>query len=199
MPGAAKAAAIFATLCAVVSAASASEFKSVYTKFDLNKCRQTQKPDDQVFEGSWACKGIAGYNVFVSAADARDMVSFGKSDANNCAGLKSFGSFNSAGNQIEWRIKDGKPIAAILRWTVSIDPEDSTKHATWLVVSKLGHGTSCQMHYVAGAFPNANEAARQAADDKAGSFNCETDRPTFDSSLGPPNINLEACSALARE
>jgi hypothetical protein len=55
------------------------------------------------------------------------------------------------------------------------------------------------MHYVAGSYPKANEAARKAADDKAESFNCENDKPTFDSTIGPPNINLEPCSAQGRE
>jgi hypothetical protein len=193
---------VFCT-CLTFLALSASSFAadtvSAYTQINLSKCLQTQKADEQVFEGAWVCKGFGGYDVFVSAADSRDMVSFGKTDANNCAGLKSFGSFNSAGATIEWRIKAGKPFAAILRWTVSIDPEDSSKHASWLVVSKLDHGSSCQMHYVAGSFVNANDAARKAADEKSASFNCDSDKPTFDSTIGPPNIDLDACKDLARE
>ena len=181
------------------AAAQAEPAKSTYTKIDLKKCQQTQKPDKQVFEGSWTCKGVGGYDVFLSAADSREMVSFGKTDANNCAGQKTFGGFNSAGGTVEWRLKKGTPIAAILRWTVSIDPEDSSKHATWLVVNKLDKGASCHMHYVAGSFPGANEAARKAADDKAESFNCETGKPTFDSTIGAPNINLESCSTQAKE
>ena len=194
-----KALIIIAAIASFATQAFASEVKSIYTKIDLKKCRQTQKPDSQVFEGAWACKGIAGYDVFLTAADAREMVSFGKTDANNCAGLKTFGGFNAAGATVEWRVKSGKPLAAILRWTVSIDPEDSTKKATWLVVNKLDKGASCQMHYVAGSFPNANEAARKAGDEKSEAFNCESDKPTFDSNIGAPNINLESCSAQARE
>ena len=80
-----------------------------------------------------------------------------------------------------------------------MDPEDSTKKATWIVVNKLDKGASCHMHYVAGSFPKANEAARKAADEKVDDFNCESDRPTFDSNIGAPNINLESCSAQAKE
>lgn len=194
-----KALMIVAAIASLATPAFASDVKSIYTKIDLKKCKQTQQPDEQVFEGAWACKGIAGYNVFLTAADARQMVSFGKTDADNCAGLKTFGGFNSAGATVEWRVKSGKPLTAILRWTVSTDPEDSTKQATWLVVNKLEKGASCQMHYVAGSFPNANDAARKAADEKAGAFNCENDSPTFDSTTGPPNINLESCSAEAKD
>ena len=190
---------IVAAIAGLAAQAFASDVKSIYTKIDLKKCKQTQQPDQQVFEGAWACKGAAGYNVFLSAADAREMVSFGKTDENNCAGLKTFGGFNSAGATVEWRVKSGKPLTAILRWTVSTDPEDSTKKATWLVVNKLDKSASCQMHYVAGSFPNANDLARKAADEKAATFNCEKDTPTFDSNIGAPNINLESCSAQARE
>ena len=190
---------IVVAMASMFTPAFANDARSIYTKIDLKKCKQTQKSDGQVFEGSWACKGIADYNVFLSAADARERVSFGKADANNCAGTKTFGGFNSAGSTVEWRLKSGKPIAAILRWTVSIDPEDSTKKATWIVVNKLEKGASCHMHYVAGSFPNANEAARRVADEKVGAFNCESDKSTFDSNSGSPNINLESCSAQAKE
>jgi hypothetical protein len=180
--------------------AHAADIKSVYTTIDLKKCKQTLQPDGHVIEGGWACKGVAGYDVFLNAVDSREMVAFGTTDnANNCAGLKTFGGFNSAGKTIEWLLKDGKPIAAILRWTVSIDPEDSTKQATWLVVSKITPKDSCQMHYVAGSFPKANEAARKAADEKAEAFDCELSKPTFEPADKPPNINLESCSAQGRE
>jgi hypothetical protein len=194
-----KSLAAFTALLPLAIAAQAEPTKLAYTKIDLKKCQQTQKPDGQAFEGSWTCKGLDGYDVFLSAADSREMVSFGKADANNCASLKTFGGFNSVGGTVEWRLKQGRPIAAILRWTVSINPEDSSKPATWLVVNKLEKGGSCHMHYVAGSFPKANEAARKAADEKAETFNCETGKPTFDSNVGPPNVNLEPCNAQAKQ
>ena len=179
---------------ALAAPAFAETISSTYTSVDLKKCKQTQKPDGQVFEGSWNCKGIYGYDVYVEAADAREMVGFGQNGALTCAATKTFNGFNSSGGRIEWRLKDGKPFAAIQRWTVSIDPENAEKHATWLVVNKLDKGFSCHMHYVAGAFPNANAAARKAADARADKFNCEKGNPTFDSNSGPPPITLDDCS-----
>ncbi|MBG1233520.1 hypothetical protein [Aestuariivirga litoralis] len=184
---------------AISTTAQADAVKSVYTKIDLKKCRQTEKADEYVFGGTWACKGLGGYDVFVSSADDRESAAFGKVKGNNCAGLKTFNGFNSVGNTVEWRVKNGKPFAAILRWTVSIDPEDSTKQATWLVVSKLEKGEACHMHYVSGSYPNANAQAQKAADDLAVDFKCETDVPTVDSKVGPPGITMESCSGLARE
>lgn len=187
----------FATLVCISSAQA--EMRSVYTKIDLKKCKQTEKADEYVFGGTWRCKGYGGYDVFISSVDDRESAAFGKSRENNCSGLKTFNGFNSVGNTVEWRVKNGKPYAAILRWTVSIDPEDSTRLASWLVVNKLGPKDACHMHYVAGSYPNANDQARKAADDLAADFKCETDVPTVDSTVGAPGITMETCSGLARE
>ena len=173
---------------------------SVFTPFNLEKCKQIEKADEFVFEGSWRCKGIKGYDIFQAGMDARMAAGFGTSADNNCAMSKTFSPFNSALSPIEWRMKGKKPIAAIERWSMIKDPSSGTDESvTWLVVNKLEKGTSCQMHYVSGSFPNANEAARRAADDRAATFNCETDKPTFDSTIGPPPIALDPCSAVARE
>ncbi len=195
MQGREKAILLFAACTAFAASASAADVKSAYTKIDLKKCRQTQKPDGQVFEGSWRCKGIAGYDIFLTAADSREQVGFAKGNKVTCAGGKSFSSFNSAGNTIEWRVKNNKPLAAIQRWTVSIDPEKPEQHASWLVVNKIEGDFSCHMHYVSGSFPNANETARRVADAKSAAFKCENDKPTFDSTIGPPPIELDECSA----
>ena len=189
---------VFAALT-ITSPLHAGDVTSAYTKIDLKKCKQTEKPDQYVFGGTWRCKGYGGYDVFVSSADDRESAAFGTKFANNCSGLKTFNGFNSTGGTVEWRVKGGKPFAAILRWTVSIDPEDSTKQATWLVVNKLEAKDSCHMHYVSGSFPNANDVARKAADDKSASFICETSTPTFDSTIGPPGITMEPCSGMGRE
>ena len=177
-----------------------AENSSIYTAFDLEKCKQTEKPDEYVFEGSWVCKGIAGYDIIQSGMDARSAAGFGKDAGNNCSHLKTFNPFNTALSPIEWRMKGNTPVAAIERWSMVKDASaEVQENVTWLVVNKLENGTSCHMHYVSGSFPNANDAARRAADEKAAGFNCETDRPTFDSTIGAPPISLEPCSTLARE
>lgn len=175
----------------------AAENTSTYTPFDLDRCKQTEKPDEYVFGGSWRCKGIPGYDIFQSGMDARNGAGFGKSDEDNCALRKTFSPFNTSLSPIEWRFKGKTPIAAIERWSVIKDPSSGTNESvTWLVVNKLHDGTSCHMHYVSGSFPEANAAARKAADEKAESFNCETDKPTYDSTIGEPPISLEPCKVL---
>jgi hypothetical protein len=186
-----------ALLCAAgfTCAAQADTVTAKYTSTELKKCHQLLKADGKIFEGAWRCPGIDGNDVFISAADSRDLVGFGTSDARNCSSSRTFGGFNSAGGTVEWRLRGGKPFAAIIRFTVSIDPNDANKLATWLVVHKLDKGGSCPVHYVAGSFPKANEAARLAADTKAEGFDCQKDKPTFDSTIGPPGIDLTPCGA----
>lgn len=173
---------------------------STYTAFDLDKCQQIEKPDEYVFEGSWRCKGIEGYDIFQAGMDARAGAGFGKDAKSNCSIKKTFSPFNTALSPIEWRMKGATPIAAIERWSVVKDPGAEKQEAvTWLVVNALKDGNSCHMHYVSGSFPNANEAARKAADDRAESFDCMTGTPTYDSAIGPPPIELKSCMEMEAE
>ena len=71
--------------------------------------------------------------------------------------------------------------AAILRWnTTTIDSDDDSRQVAGqvLVVTRLGPGGVCHVGYVDGrANPNANELARQIADDNARTFRCGKDKP----------------------
>jgi hypothetical protein len=185
--------------CLLPSVALAGNI-SKYTRFNLDKCRQTEKPDGEVFEGSWRCKGVEGYDVLQSGMDARSAAGFGKDARSNCSLKKTFAPFNTALSPIEWRMKNGKPIAAIERWSMVKDAAaEKPESVTWLVVNKLEDGGSCHMHYVAGSFPDPNTAARKAADEKAESFDCMTDTPSYDSTIGPPPIELKSCMEMEAE
>ena len=146
---------------------------SVYTTFDLDKCsRVDQGNADQGDSGSWVCKGYGNLKIYFAEGDLRSLVAFGKSPKNHCATAQTFGGFNSAGNTVEWRLNKGKPIATIQRWTVSVNPEDSSKTKSFLVITKLEPNDSCHMGVVEGAFPNANAKARELADQKSAAFKC---------------------------
>ncbi|NMD08712.1 MAG: hypothetical protein GYA66_12130 [Phyllobacteriaceae bacterium] len=157
-------------------------FDSVYTDFILDKCQRVTPEtsgEDGESSGVFECKGQGKYVVTFVEGDLRSFVSFGTETADHCSFHQTFSGFNSVGNKIEWRRKNGKPIATILRWTVSYDPENSEKTKTWLVVTKLGKNDSCHMGYVEGATPNANEKARALADAQASGFSCATSKPIF--------------------
>ena len=188
--------AILSIFCLWPIAAMAAEYESVYTKFDLDHCRIIDKGDEYVYAGTWSCKGYKGIDIVQAVADDRSFAAFGRNGARHCAFHKTFYGFNTALSPVEWRLHNGKPIAAIERWRVVVDENGNS--VTWLVVNALRRGESCHVHYVAGSYPKANEAARRAADDLAEGFDCEMDVPTVDSTIGPPSIDLVACSEVAR-
>ncbi len=105
--------------------ALASGITSAYTKFDLETaCRQVEKGDEFVYAGTWVCPGAPGPDITVASADDREFVGFGKDGAKTCAFLKTFNGFNSALSPVEWRMKNGKPFAAIERWRVVVEVAD---------------------------------------------------------------------------
>ena len=173
-------------------AASAGEITSAYTYFDLTEsCRQLPAGDADSSGGSWACPGFKGATVLVSEGDDRNFVGFGPKPEETCAYRRTFNRFNTALAPVEWRLRNGKPFAVIERWRVTSDEQDGTM--TWLVVTALKGDEACPVQYVAGSFPKANEQARRAADELVDAFDCERDTPSFDSTVGPPGIELSPC------
>ena len=173
--------------------AMAGEITSAYTSFDLDKCKQIEPPDDTIFEGTWSCPGYDGLEIVYSGEDARSYVAFGRKVEDHCAQFKTFFSFNTALSPVEWRVEDGRAFAAIERWSLT---DGEQNRSTWLVVTALADDNSCPAAYVAGGYPDANEAARKAADDVARTFNCADDLPKVVSQTGDPPIELKACRAI---
>jgi hypothetical protein len=180
------------------AAALAAGNTSSYSKFDIEKtCTKIEAGDQYAFAGTWKCPGFKGIDIVLSSGDDRDFVGFGRNAKTTCAIRKTFNRFNTALSPVEWRLRNGKPFAAIERWRVTTDDEGG--EVTWLVVTALKGNEACHVHYVAGAYPDANAQARRAADDLAEGFNCNTDVPTVDSETGPPGIALVACKDLPGE
>jgi hypothetical protein len=166
---------------------------SAYTTYDLKACKVVEKSTGEGDASDvWQCKGYKGLadtNFLYFEGDLRGFMPIGRNPRNHCAATQTFSGFNSAGNTVEWRLKNGKPIAAIVRWTVSYDPEDSSKTKSWLVVTKLEKAESCHMAFVEGAYPKANEKARAIADAKAASFICKTGKAQV---IANPGTNTES-------
>ena len=122
------------------------------------------------------CRGKATLVVLVNKDEARETISVGRDrdDAEKQpAAQTSFGPFKQALPGIEWRIAGGNPFAIIQRWRM-IDVPDAKP---LLVVSRLPPGAVCPVAYIdAVANPNADELARQAADEIARDFKCGTDK-----------------------
>jgi hypothetical protein len=181
------AALVLAGLC---HAAAAGEISSAYTDIDAEKDCTTFASAAEG-EGDWAnlvCSGYRGYPVLIYSADLRESVFYGfPPDGDLAPAWESFSAFNSTGARIEWRIDtdNGRsvPFAAIHRWFVSADPENPDKQIEVLVVEKVG-----QMHerdgcavglVLATGNPEANEAARKLADERARNFTCGVDKPVI--------------------
>jgi hypothetical protein len=130
------------------------------------------------------CRGKATLVVLVDKGDLRETVSVGHNRdeaAKEPAAQTSFGPFNAALPAIEWRIAGGNPFAIIQRWRIAdnvhqnINGDPDAKPL--LVVSRLPPGAVCPVAYIdAVANPNADELARQAADEIARDFKCGTDK-----------------------
>src|SRR5437868_7595273 len=124
-------------------AAMAGDITSVYSDLDLKHCKQLALFEDEGEGGEWSCPGIKDYDVRVWEGDLRSFVGFGKDPPKQCASMETFGAFNSLGPRVEWRMKDGKPFATILRWFTEQSTEGETIKQNWLVVTKLGDKDAC--------------------------------------------------------
>ena len=182
--------------CLCPLAAAAAENTSVYSGFDLEKtCVQVEKPDGYAFAGIWKCPGYGDKVVAISVSDERSFVGFGRYPAKTCAFAKTFSSFNTALSPIEWRLKRGRPLAAIQRWRVVTDDEGGT--STWLVITALKGKEACPFHYIAGSYPDANALApANTPDSIADDFDCADDVPTVDSRSACRRWNSSPCREL---
>jgi len=174
--------ALFAAAICLISPADAQTFSSSYTSTAPKDCRTIGKPGDGASVAQ-VCPGKSELVVLVSEDDLRQTVSVGP---NRAAAAKEpaaetwFAPFNSTANTVEWRAVDGRPFAIIQRWMIS-DSEQPDKTGPpiskpMLAVTRLPPGPVCHVAYVDGqANRNANELARQAADEFARDFKCGKD------------------------
>lgn len=166
-------------------AAASQENSSVYSELDLKKCEKLALFGDEAEGGEWLCRGIRNYDVRVWEGDLRSFVGFGRQAPAQCASMQTFGAFNSLGPRVEWRLKDGKPFATILRWfTEQSADEGAPVKQNWLVVTKLDGAVACHIAYVDSKYTDANEVARLRADERAASFDCAKDMPEIFSARG---------------
>jgi hypothetical protein len=175
--------ALLAAASGLISPASAQTFSSSYTSTAPKDCRSIGKPRDPDGGTTQVCPGKPGLVVVISEDDLRQTVSVGPNRAaasKEPAAEAGFAPFNSTAPTVEWRAVDGKPFAIIQRWLIA-DNNDLDKAGTptskpMLAVTRLPPGPVCHVAYIDGqANRNANELARQAADEFARDFKCGKD------------------------
>ncbi len=165
-----------AVVAAVVLLASpalaADEVESSYTDINLDNCLIMRSDD---FSTSWACPGYKGMPTYVAEGDLRFFVSYGFGADDEQAAEQTLPPFNYIGPRVEWRLSnrtgDWRPFATIIRYFVA--GGEGTPEGQVLVVTRIEPDATCHVAYIdALANPNANELARQAADEQARDFDC---------------------------
>ena len=169
--------AFLAFLAAGSSIAFAGQVTSVYSDFDLKKCKALELYADEGEGGIWQCEGIKGFDVLYLEGDLRGYIAFGPEARSQCTSAQTFGAFNSPGPKIEWRMENGKPIATIFRWFTENGSGEENSRQNWLVVTKLNGKDACRTALIDTKYPNANIVARDKADEDPRDFNCEKDVP----------------------
>ncbi|WP_375789058.1 hypothetical protein ACE10Z_17695 [Bradyrhizobium sp. Pha-3] len=164
--------------------AGAQTISSFYTSTAPKACRMIGKPNEEDGSSTRVCPGKSGLVVLINEGDLREVVSVGRNRAaaaREPAAQAWFGPFSSTGDTIEWRAAGSKPFAIIQRWQIADNSEQDKRGGpvsrAMLAVTRLPPGEVCHVAYVdVAANPNANELARQAADDFARDFKCGADQ-----------------------
>jgi hypothetical protein len=179
-------AAVLVPICAAANPvpwANAQTFSSTYTSTAPKDCRVTSVNNGVDDSTVRVCPGKSNLVVVISEGDLRETVSIGRNRAQAArepAAQAWFGPFNSTTHTVEWRAVDGKPFAIVQRWHIA-DNDDPDKEGRptakpMLAVTRLPPGPVCHVAYIDGqANRNANELARQAADEFARDFKCGKD------------------------
>ena len=160
---------LIAILSCVVTVAAQSN-SSVYTPLGDKDCRKIKSAEagDDGYEGR--CPGTAGYSLLLSEGDLRQNITVitpkGSQHSLDLWSVIS-GGFSSVGAKAEWRLLSQKgklvPVALIIRYNESEDPESPNRITSYLAVAKITPSEICITDKIPPG-PKANEDARRAAD-----------------------------------
>ena len=163
---------ICAFLCLVgcLGTVAAQTNKSVYTPLAEKQCRKLKSAEagDEGYEGR--CRGVGGYVLLLSEGDLRQNITvITPKGAKHSLELWDVisGGFSSVGPKAEWRMstRNGKqtPVALIVRYNASENPDQPDRLTSYLAVSKITATEICVTDKILPG-PTANEDARRAAD-----------------------------------
>lgn len=138
--------------------------KSIYTPISNEKCQTTTTSP---VSGYLKCPGAGDYNLEVLDDDARMSVNVVAPDQKvyELDFWGFFRNFSYIGEQVEWRMKAGKPIGLIIRYNVS-DRGEGKKPSSYLMVAKISPIEACVTNIVKPS-KNQNLTAQKLADTAA--------------------------------
>jgi hypothetical protein len=149
----------------ILTTFASAQIKSVYTSLSDKACKTIESNPDEGGSYLGECPGAAKYKLQLLEGDLRQSVNVispkGKKSELNI--WHTFGGFSSVGQKAEWRMKNGVPIALIIRFNVSENPEDATKVTSYLIVSKITKADACITDVVPPG-KTQNAKARKLAD-----------------------------------
>ncbi|WP_262267302.1 MULTISPECIES: hypothetical protein [Microvirga] len=155
---------------------------AVYSDTQGRTCKQIASESEF---SHWSCSAPGGRRAQFMDTGLIAAVRFG--DSTNTELEPGFQvSGDMIGKKIEWRVRDGKPFAGILRHFTR-DADDNPSQV--LVVTKVNGREACHIGYINARSKNANQQAAEIADNTAHTFKCGTDRPVR---IGNPQIRLES-------
>jgi hypothetical protein len=157
---------LISLLIAYAVTTAAQTNRSVYTPIGDKQCRTIKSAEagDDGYEAR--CRGAAGYTLLLSEGDLRQNITVitpkGKEHSLDLWSVVS-GGFSSVGPKAEWRMAKSAPVALILRYNASEDPDKPDKRTSYLAVTKITPTEICVTDKISPG-PTANEDARRAAD-----------------------------------
>lgn len=152
----------------IFAACAYGQNTSVYTDLAESKCKTIESTSGEGGSYVGECAGVGGYKLQVTEGDLRQSINvLEKNGTKRELNLWNIsGGFSSVGPQAEWRMKGRTPVALIVRFNVSEDPEDSSKITSYLVVIKLTKTDICVTTALKPTRSH-NFEARRAADKSA--------------------------------
>ncbi len=155
------------------TAASRADVRGAYTQIENYETLRDAEVEAGTTEQR--CPGYGGVALFVSEGDLRTDVDAGVPNGS----WDTPAGFNSVGITVEWRLRDGQPFAAIVRYEVEGAGGTAAERRSDLAVITVGRegAPGCLVDYVpADAQPDQNTAARRLADRDAEGYDCDADR-----------------------
>lgn len=156
-----------------VGSAQAQSNQSVYTNLEAKFCRTIKSDSSETGDYQGRCPGVAGYALLVSEGDLRQNITVitpqRKQHSLDLWSVVS-SAFSSLGPKAEWRMGKVKtksiPVALIVRYNASENPDNPNKTTSYLVVTKITPTEICVTDRISPG-PTANEDARRLADESA--------------------------------
>jgi hypothetical protein len=152
---------------------SVAQNRSQYTSLEVKQCRTIKTETTGAGDYEGRCPGVAGYSLTLLEGDLRQNII-----VNTPKGTKHSlelwdvisGGFSSVGSKAEWRManQNGKlaPVALIIRYNASENPDKPEQRTSYLAVAKITHTTICITDKISPS-ATANVDARRAADSAA--------------------------------